>query len=146
MLGGKPAWTTLGYARAYKSAGNKPVMDFIDAIMEAPAEYHTAIRGWSFGSAMAKMAARHLDNMGFWYHELTTYGDVKCWLNPCYKAKGETVREYVTPNDIITYCVPFYSRDVRCKVGPRFSLREIFKPNYYHAHYEDYDYTIWEEL
>ena len=145
-LGGEIAWTTLGYARAYKSTKNKPVIKFMDLVLDAPADFHTAVRGWSFGSAMAKIAARHLDNMGYWYEELTTYGDVKCWLNPFYKSKAKVVHNYVASNDLVTICVPFFHRDRKCKVGPRFSLRDIFKSEYYHNHYEDYDYTIWEDL
>ena len=144
-LGKHIVWTTLGYARAYKSAGNKPLVDFCGTIAHCP-EYWVAIRGWSFGSAMAKIAARHLEALGYTYNELTTYGDVKCWLNPFYRSYANIVHEYVTPNDFITYCVPFYFRDTTCKVGRRFSLREIFKTDYYHSHYEEYDYSIWEDL
>jgi hypothetical protein len=92
---------------------------------------------------MAKITVRRA---GIIIDELTTYGDVKCWLNPFYKAKNvERLREYVTPNDGITYCVPFYHRDKRCKVGPRFNLLKLFKSEYYHTHYEEYDYSKWEE-
>ena len=140
---GKTVWTTYGYAKAYKSAQSKPVMELLQKAAEAPA-YRVCIRGWSFGSAMAKIAARHLEQFGFYAGELTTYGDVKCWLNPFYKSKAATVREYTTPNDIVTYAVPFFWRDNKCKVGPRFRLKELFNPDYYHTHYEDYDYTEYE--
>ena len=140
----KTVWTTLGYARAYKSTKNKPLLEFCEAIAHNP-EYWSAIRGWSFGSAMAKLAARHLEALGCFYNELTTFGDVKCWLNPFYKAMGNA-HEYVTPNDFVTWQVPFYHRDATCRVGPGFSLREIFKSEYYHTHYEEYDYTVWEDL
>ena len=141
-LGKKIVWTTRGYALAYKSAGNTPIEEFLHKRQPG---YKACIRGWSFGSAMAKIAARHLECTEWNAHELTTYGDVKCWLNPFYKAKNITrIREYTTSNDFVTWCVPFYSRDQKCKVGPRFKLKEIFKTEYYHTHYEEYDYSKWE--
>lgn len=144
-LGTRTAWTTYGYARAYASAGNEPLHDFINAIIAAPLEYKTVIRGWSFGSAMAKLAARHFFNVATRnLDELTTYGDVKCWLNPFYKNKAKRLREYVTSNDAVTYCVPFYHRDKTCRVGACFKLRELFNTEYYHTHYEEYDYSEFE--
>ena len=144
-LGNKTVWTTKGYAKAYKSTNEIPLRDFINAVLDSPKGYKAAIRGWSYGSAMAKIAARRLE-AGFFIDELTTYGDVKCWLNPFYKAKANTVHEYVTPNDMVTWCVPLFHRDAKCQVGPKFSIKELFHSDYYHQSYEEYDYTIWEEL
>lgn len=64
--------------------------------------------------------------------------------NPFYKNKAKRLREYVTANDAVTYCVPFYHRDKTCRVGARFKLREIFNTEYYHTHYEEYDYSEFE--
>lgn len=151
-LDGRYVWTTRGYANAYKSARDIPINEFVDAyLFTGLPGYKACIRGWSFGSAMAKIAARHfLILTGHKYiqaiDELTTFGDVKCWLNPFYKAKGVSrIREYVTPNDGVTYCVPFYHREKKCKVGPSFSLKELFHSEKYHMHYEEYDYSKWEE-
>jgi hypothetical protein len=145
-LGDKWAWTTRGYAIAYKSTKDQPLYDLINTWWETRAEekpYKLCIRGWSFGSAMAKIAARRA---GIQIDELTTYGDVKCWLNPFYKAKNVLrLREYTTANDFVTWCVPFFHRDKKCQVGPRFSLKEIFHTDRYHQHYEEYDYSKWEE-
>ena len=140
----KWVWTTSGYAIAYKSTKDQPLYDFINAWWDVARdnEYKLCIRGWSFGSVMAKITARRA---GILIDELTTYGDVKCWLNPFYKAKNvKRLREYVTPNDFITRCVPFYHRDKKCKVGRRFSIKEIFNTEYYHTHYEEYDYSKYE--
>lgn len=137
-------WTTRGYASAYKSAGGQPIVEFLKAQRKG---YSNCIRGWSFGSAMAKIAARHLAVIGRSLDELTTYGDVKCWLNPFYKAKHvKRLREYTTPNDGVTWCVPFYHREKKCKVGPKFSFKELLHSDKYHANYEDYDYSQWEEV
>ena len=144
-LGNKTVWTTLGYARAYKSTDEVPLRDFINAVLDAPKSYKAAIRGWSFGSAMAKIAARRLEECGSFIDELTTYGDVKCWLNPFYKSKVQHVREYTTANDFVTWQVPFFHRDRKCKVGPRFRLKEIFHTSEYHTRYDEYDYTKWEQ-
>lgn len=140
----KTIWTTYGYAKAYDSANMVPVMELLQMAAEAPA-YKVCIRGWSFGSAMAKIACRHLEVLGCKVNELTTYGDVKCWTNPFYKAKATTVREYTTPNDMVTWAVPFFHRDRKCSVGPRLAIGEVFESEWYHTHYEEYDYTKWEE-
>lgn len=145
-LGDKWAWTTRGYAIAYKSTKDQPLYDLINTWWETRAEempYKLCIRGWSFGSAMAKIAARRA---GIQIDELTTYGDVKCWLNPFYKAKNvKRLREYTTANDFVTWCVPFFHRERKCKVGPRFSIKEVLHSDRYHQNYEEYDYSKWEE-
>lgn len=140
----KIVWTTLGYARAYKSTQSKPLLDFIDEVLKHP-DYKSCIWGWSFGSAMAKIAAKHFNiHISRELDELTTFGDVKCWLNPFHKAYARKVREYWTPNDIIAnLCVPFYHSDkgARYKVGPKFNLFDmLFKTEYHHTHYEEYNY------
>lgn len=151
-LSNKIVWTTHGYARAYKSAWSEPLAEFIAESLNHP-EYKKAIRGWSLGSAMAKIAARHFviskanKTDGVILDELTTYGDVKCWVNPFtqfYKRIG-VCHEYTTSNDFVTWLVPLYSRDRKCKVGPRFSFEEILHTDQYHTRYEEYDYSKWEE-
>lgn len=140
----KVVWTTHGYACAYASAGEEPIKDFLNATIDNPG-YKLCIRGWSFGSAMAKIMARHLQIMGVPIDELTTYGDVKCWLNPFYKAPNvKRIREYTTANDGITWCVPLFHREKKCKVGRNFNPFEILNTKFYHTHYEEYDYSQWE--
>ena len=149
---GKIVWTTRGYACAYKSTKAIPVQELLTESARH-LDYDIVIRGWSFGSAMAKIAARHLI---FLFHalrpkytidELTTYGDVKCWLNPFYSAKKQCkrIREYVNANDLATWCELFYSRDVKNRVGPRFSFSRAIHTEYNHTHYEEYDYSKWED-
>lgn len=146
-LDGKTIWTTHGYARIYKSGNNQPMDEFTCKILEYP-NYKVVLRGFSLGSAMTKIAARHFV-MRFPYKqidELTTYGDVKCWFNPFFslKDKVERLREYVTANDAVTWFHLFFRRDTKNKVGPKFKLKEVFKSEWYHTHYEEYDYTKWE--
>ncbi len=147
-LDGKIIWTTHGYARVYKSAQNIPIDTFCRFVDFYP-DYKIIIRGWSFGSAMAKITARHFvirTGGEVLIDELTTFGDVRCWVNPFFSLKKycKRIREYVTSNDMITWCVPFYSRDVTCKVGDKFSLKRLKNSENYHTHYEDYDYSKWE--
>ena len=148
---GKIVWTTRGYACAYKSTNAVPVQELLEQSAKH-LDYDIVIRGWSFGSAMAKIAARHLIYLfhafrpKYTIDELTTYGDVKCWANPFYSAKKDCkrIREYVTANDLVTWAVPFYRRDTKCKVGPRFSICRLFQTEYNHTHYEEYDYSKYE--
>ena len=147
-LDGRIVWTTHGYARIYKSSQNKPINDFCRQIDEHP-DYKIIIRGWSLGSAMAKITARHFvirTGGEVLIDELTTFGDVKCWLNPFFNIKRhcKRIREYVTENDLVTWCVPFYHRDVTCKVGDKFSFSKARNSENYHTHYEDFDYSDWE--
>ena len=150
-LESKIVWTTHGYAKAYKSTKGDPIFDFCMAYIENP-DYKLCIRGWSYGSAMAKIAARHfIIKSGFKdlkvIDELTTYADIKCFLNPLskkYKNQIRVIHEYVNPNDFLAqFCVPFYSRDHKCKID-KWSLKKALKPEYYHTHYEEYDYSKYE--
>ena len=141
-------WTTYGYAKIYKSANSIPLDEFCALIEQYP-DYKVVFRGWSLGSAMAKITARHyLYRMpkGTKIDELTTYGDVKCWFNPFYSLKKHCVRirEYTNRNDLITWCMPFYRRDVTCKVGQRFSLKTARNSEYYHMHYDECDLSKWD--
>lgn len=148
-LDNKIIWTSFGYARIYKSAQNVPFDRFYREVENHP-DYKVVIWGWSIGSALAKIFARH-----FIIHtggkrkidELTTYGDVKCWYNLFYSLKKDCVkiREYVTANDLVTWCIPICRRDVKCKVGPKYKFKESFNSEYYHLHYEEYDYSAWED-
>lgn len=143
-LSGRVVWTTHGYARAYSSGAFIPLAEFYHEHLKAP-DKKLIIRGWSFGSAMTKIAARHfVIKTGTSLDEVTTFGDVKCWVNPFtrYKKNIKRLREYTTPNDFVTWCVPFYHRTHKCKVGEKFSIKKIFKTEYYHTHYEEYDYEL----
>ena len=147
-LDNKVVWTTYGYAKVYKSAQGKSFEDFY-AQIEAHPDYKVVIWGWSIGSVMAKITARHFvirTKKQRMIDELTTWGDVKCWYNPFYSVKKSCVkiREYVTPNDIITWCVPICRRDVKSKVGSKFSFKEKDR-EHFHCYYEEYDYSKYEE-
>lgn len=146
-LDNKIVWTTLGYARVYKSAKDVPFNEFYKQIQEHP-DYQIVIWGWSFGSAMAKIVARHFSirtGGEVLIDELTTFGDVKCWYNPFYSVKKhcKKIREYVQSNDMITWCIPLCRRDVNCRVGDRFSLRKLKNSETYHISYENCDYSEW---
>lgn len=146
-LDGHIVWTSYGYAKMYKSANNVPFDEFYRLTEEHP-DYKVVIRGWSLGSAMAKIAARHFSYRapkGKLIDELTTYGDVKCWYNLFYSVKKhcKNIREYVNVNDYITWFLPFCRRDVKNKVGAKFSFKEVKRADYLHEHYEEFDYSRW---
>lgn len=141
-------WTSYGYAKIYKSGKNEPIDQFYQAFMEHP-DYKVKIWGWSLGSAMAKITARHfiIRTKGKQeIDELTTFGDVKCWYNPFYSSKKhcKKIREYVTPNDLISWCIPICRRDVKCKVGEKYNPKKAKASEEYHTSYEKYDYSKWE--
>lgn len=145
---GMYVWTTRGYACAYKSAENKPIDEFVSLCLHYKT-YRWVIRGWSFGSAMTKIATRHFyKRTGKAVDECITYGDVKCWINPFIhllaKKYSRKTLNFTTSNDFVTWCVPFYWRTAKAKVGRRFNIKEIFNTEYYHTHYEEYDYSKYE--
>ncbi len=147
-LDNKVVWTSYGYAKIYKSAKNIPIEQFIEQIEKYP-DYKVIIWGWSLGSVMAKIIARHLTirtGGNIVIDELTTYGDVKCWYNPFYSVKNNCVRirEYITPNDAIGGCIPICRRDYTCKVGDKWDIKKSRDCEYYHTHYYEYDYSKWE--
>lgn len=147
-LDNKTVWTTYGYAKIYKSAQSIPLNQWMEQLEKHP-DYKAVIWGWSLGSAMAKITARHYvirTGGEFMIDELMTFGDVKCWFNPFYSVKKycKRIREYCNSSDLITWCMPFCRRDVKCKVGPKFSLKRAKQSEYNHTHYEEYDYTKWQ--
>ncbi|MBR4791457.1 MAG: hypothetical protein IK024_11250 [Treponema sp.] len=149
-LDNKVIWTTYGYAKIYKSSQNIPINQFCELLEQYP-DYQSVILGWSLGSAMAKITARHYiirSPKGTKIDQLTTYGDVKCWYNPFFSLKKNCVRirEYVNNNDMITWCIPFCRRDVKCRVGDYLNLGKLKNSEYYHTHYEDCDFTRWGDV
>ena len=147
-LDNKIVWTTYGYACAYRSTKNQPIDEFIE-VCKNYYDYAWKIRGWSFGSAMAKIAIRHFYiRKKFPLDEELTYGDVKIWLNPFIRWMAKkwvrTIHEFTCINDLVTWCVPFYHRTNKCKVGGKFSFKSLLKTEYNHTHYEEYDYDKYE--
>lgn len=142
-------WTTLGYAIAYSSCDNIP-MNIFCAMSSFRNDYKTRIQGWSFGSAMAKIAARH-----FYIRKKIpvdmelTYGDVKVWLNPFVhwlsKRWAKVRLNFAYANDLVTWCVPLFRRDNKCKVGGKLNIKKLFSTEYNHTHYEEYDYSEYEQ-
>ena len=148
-LDGHYVWTTYGYAKIYKSAENVPLDEYCELLEQYP-DYKAVIHGWSLGSAMAKLLARHYiirSPKGTKIDEFTTFGDVKCWFNPFYSLKKHCVviREYVNSNDLITWFMPFYRRDVKCRVGDRFSFKKARDSEYHHTHYDECDFSKWSD-
>lgn len=147
-LDNKVVWTTYGYAKIYKSSQNIPIDQFCEQIEKYP-DYKIVIWGWSLGSAIAKILARHLiirSGGKIKIDELTTYGDVRCWYNLFYSSKKNCVRlrEYVTWNDTITGCLPFCRRDEASRVGEKWNPMNSHDIEYYHTHYDVYDYSKFE--
>lgn len=148
-LDNKTIWTTYGYAKIYKSSRNIPI-DILTREWQEHPDYKLIMRGWSLGSVMAKITARHFlmrAPEGTMIDELTTFGDIKCWFNPFYSLKKncKKIREYTNINDVITWCFLFYRRDVKCRVGGRLNFIKLFDCEYIHTHYEECDFSKWEE-
>lgn len=147
-LDNRIVWTTFGYACAYKSAGNIPIDEFDKATSDYW-NYKWIIRGWSFGSAMTKIAERHFYiRRNAAIDEELTFGDVKVWINPFVyflsKKWHKECHNFVCINDLVTWTIPFFFRHKKCRVGGKISLKKILQTEYNHCHYEEYDYSSYE--
>lgn len=127
-----------GFAKVWKSANDEIMKEFINAV-----EITTklpVIAGWSFGGAMSVLAAEDFNYRTERRPFVVTFGAPKVagdkktarYIKGC--ADFEQFAEY---NDIVTYMPPlpgFKHIDI-IRVGDRFNLIEIFKPQIHHAQY-----------
>lgn len=128
-----------GYGKAYKSAN--------DVIMAEAVKYdNLAIAGWSFGGAMALLAAEDYHYRTGRKPEVVTFGAPKVagtkstanYLRSC----GEYF-QYADANDPVPLMPPFpgFHHVNKIKVGGPFCILEWKDADYYHTHYDEEDYN-----
>lgn len=131
-----------GWGNAYKSC-NDEIMDLFIAVCEDYSDYEIQITGWSYGGAMAVLAAEDFHYRTGKKANVYTFGAPKpLWGKKCWKyvmSCVSDVKQYAHVNDCVPLCVPLpgYKMLKKVKIGSGFSLIKLFKPNIYHLIYGD---------
>lgn len=138
-----------GFGNVWKSANDRIMADFIAACKDN--DKTPLIAGWSFGGAMAVLAAEDFNFRTGRQPFVVTYGA------PCVVGNKKT-RDYikscgvfwqfVNRNDCVPLMppLPWYHQINKVKVGEKFCIVKLFKPTVYHTNYHDKDiYSEWEK-
>lgn len=128
-----------GYAKVWKSANDQIMAEFIEAVHKA--DKKPLIAGWSFGGAMAQLAAEDFHYRTGIRASVLTFGAPKIAGD---KKTAEHIRcsgdflQFAEHNDITSYMppLPWYHHINLVKIGRSFNLFELFKPHIYHMEYD----------
>lgn len=135
-----------GYGKAWKSCNDEVMKAFIDAKMRFPL-YETQIAGWSYGGAMAVLAAEDYKyRTGLKVDELMTFGAPKplygffSWLH--FRKSVKESKQYTLTYDFVTWVPPLYSRINTVIVDKKncWKLWRVFNIEKYHCSYGDETY------
>lgn len=135
-----------GYGEAWKSCNDEVMNEFIDAKMRFPL-YKTQICGWSYGGAMAVLAAEdYFYRTGLQVGELITFGAPRpifgffSWLH--FKKSVHEAKQYCLSYDFVSWVPFFYSR-INTKIVDKkncWKLWRVFGIEKYHCSYGDEKY------
>lgn len=127
-----------GYAKTWKSANDQIIAEFIAATRVTNKQ--PVIAGWSFGGAMALLAAEDYNYrtsnkaLVFTFGAPKIAGDKKTaeYIKSC-----GTFTQYAQRCDIVTKMppLPWFHHINKVDLGRRFNIIEIFKPQIYHTEY-----------
>lgn len=132
-----------GYVDSWKSCNDEIIKDFIKTCNIAPTFTPTVI-GWSYGGAMAQLAAEDFFFRTGTKPDLTTFGSPKIlyglFTKKHFKNSMNIVKEYKNINDFVTWCIPlpFVHHINKIKCNSKFNLLKIFKTEYNHTHYNEF--------
>lgn len=128
-----------GYIKAWKSA-KELIQDFVRKTEETG--YSPVICGWSYGGAMAVLAAEEYNYQTGKKAEVITYGAPKIlYFKHTKKAFSNCgiFRQYANINDIVTWCIPFpfvhHVNKIECPEF--FNLRLLLHPEISHCNYDE---------
>lgn len=105
--------------------------------------YKVEILGWSYGGAMAQLAAEDLHYRELIKPDLITFGSPKPLVGKktqkYFRSCCNEVHQYSNINDCVCYLPPFigYKRISTDKIGSNFCIIKLFKPSKYHYSYGD---------
>ena len=134
-------WIHRGWAKAWKSC-NDEIMSAVIRCIESNKDYSVQVSGWSYGGAMAVIAAEDLHFRTGINPDVVTFGAP----NPLFGKKTKChfihalgkVTQYAHVNDIVP-CVPPapYCQVNKIHVGTGKSFWKLFNPRKYHTGYGD---------
>ncbi|MBR5932387.1 MAG: hypothetical protein IK002_00215 [Treponema sp.] len=143
-------WVAGGWANAYTSCNEIIMEKFIETINKySDKNYSTEICGYSYGGALALLAAEDLCFRTKIKAHVTTFGAPKPLFGKktfnYVKSCVLSAKQYANVNDFIPYLVPFYGYRMlnKIKVGDKFCIFKLFHTNKYHLAYGDP--SIYEE-
>lgn len=129
-----------GYGNAWRSANDKIMAEFIktsEAVGGVP-----LIAGWSFGGAMALLAAEDFNYRTGSRPDVITFGAPKVagdlWTQETIYECGNFA-QYADRNDVVPLCPPFpwFHHIQKIKVDKRGCITCLFHPEIYHYKYSD---------
>ena len=127
-----------GYIKAWRSAKTL-VAYFINEVEKTG--FTPVICGWSYGGAMAVLAAEEYQYQTGKKAEVITFGAPKILYfkrtKKAFAACGN-FHQYTRKNDIVTWCIPFpfvhHVNKIECSES--FSLKQLFHPEITHCTYD----------
>ena len=136
-------WVAKGWGNAYKSCNDTIQTALVSTVNEYK-NYGVEIIGWSYGGAMAVLAAEDFHFRTKLKPNVYTFGAPKPIFGKKSKKHIEDccseIKQYANVNDCVVIMPPFpgYKHINKIKVGNRkFNLIEWFKPKIYHTIYDD---------
>lgn len=130
-----------GWGKAYKSC-NDEIMQKLICAWDSRRLYDIVITGWSYGGAMAILAAEDFFHRTLRKPKLITFGAPK----PIFGMRTlryvllcvQDCKQYVNRNDVVPLLPPFpgYKQLNKIKVGEKFNFFKLFNPAKYHCKYD----------
>lgn len=129
-----------GWGNAWKSC-NDEIMSTLEKAVFTHIDYSVEIDGYSYGGAMALLAAEDFNYRMKFKADVITFGAPK----PLFGKKTQkyfesccnSVKQFAHVNDCVTLCPPLigYTRIRTDKLGDNFCLIELFHPDKWHQIY-----------
>lgn len=129
-----------GYGNAWRTANDKIMSELKAATEAAPGV--PLIAGWSFGGAMALLAAEDFNYRTHIRPDVVTFGAPKVagdlWTQQTIYQCGSFI-QYINRSDVVPLCPPLpgFCHIEKKKVDKRRCIVELFKPQIYHTKYDD---------
>lgn len=138
-------WFARGWGNAYKSCNDEIMTALIQMVENCRKKgfYSVEICGWSYGGAMALLAAEDYNYRTHDKAGIVTFGAPKpLWGKKTFNYVMSCVayaKQYAHVNDVVPFCIPLpgYRMLNKVKIGSGFCIAKLFKPDVYHCCYGD---------
>jgi hypothetical protein len=137
-------WFARGWGNAYKSCNDEIMEKLTKTFYELKDQSYTVeVCGWSYGGAMALLAAEDFCYRTGYLPGVVTFGAPKpLWGRKTKKYVASCLAycfQYAHVNDFVPVCIPLpgYRMVNKVKVGKDFCILKYFKTGEYHCSYGD---------